>query len=84
MLTRHPWCLLTCFLINCAALQVRGSDGSLMLDKFEFLQPEDAYDAFSLFVRTVRNPLAATCADPTLLVHMSSKPLLALHWIPLC
>jgi hypothetical protein len=29
-----------------------GADGSLMLDQFEFLQPENAYDAFSVFVRS--------------------------------
>jgi hypothetical protein len=33
-----------------SAPQVRGADGSLMLDKFQFLQPENAYDAFALFV----------------------------------
>jgi hypothetical protein len=40
-----------------------GSDGSLMLDKFEFLQPEDRYDAFALYVRTVRSMCLAlpTC-----------------------
>lgn len=39
-------------------MQVRGSDGSLLLDKFEFLQPENAYDGFSLFSRIVLKEFA--------------------------
>ena len=31
---------------------------SLLLDKFEFLQPENAYDAFSFFHRVVLSPIA--------------------------
>jgi hypothetical protein len=40
------------------ALQVRGSDGSLLLDKFELIYPANAYDAFALFVRTVLTEFA--------------------------
>ena len=39
-------------------LQFRGLDGSLLLDKFEFLQPENAHDAFAITPRVVLHELA--------------------------
>jgi hypothetical protein len=49
-----------------------GPDGSLMLDKFEFVDPANAYDAFALFVRTVLTEFARF--EPPLQTCRTSPP----------